>query len=192
VDKWITHLSSDDQTLRMMALSMLRLFGDLARPALPALKQHLTDDDPYFRLSVAGAIGAIAPEDTEALPVLIEGLSSPVALNRATACEFIGERRNKSVVLNVTPLLHDDEFIVRFAAAKAIGRTFNNWLHAIAMCIGMLKNADESKRAIGASALFCIRRHAKRHVDLLRMAIVDAPWDVRLDIEEVIGVLSTV
>jgi HEAT repeat protein len=86
-------------------------------------------------------------------------------------------------------LLSDPEFIVRFATAKAIGRTFNNWFHATAVCIAMLKDGNESNRAMGAECLLSVRRHVKDDLDMLKQALVDAPWDVRLDIEEVLAEL---
>jgi HEAT repeat protein len=134
-------------------------------------------------------LSKISPEDPSAAPVLVKGLSDPNDLHRAAACEFLGEMRHKSAVLNTMALFGDPDFMVRFAAARAVGRTFGNWLHAAAMCVEMLKDANETNRAMGAECLLRIRRYAYDHLDLLTMALVDAPWDVRLDIEEVLEIL---
>jgi HEAT repeat protein len=186
----IERLTDEDHLVRNSAVWCLMEFGDAGRPAIPALKRLLDDDcEPYFRLGVAGAISRIAPEDPAALPVLIEGLRNPLGIHRATACEFLGERRNKKGVLNAMTLLSDPEFSVRFAAGVAVGKTFNNWLHAVAVCVAMLKDADWITRRAGKECLMSLGPHAKADMDLLTMAIVDAPWEVRLDLEEALDEL---
>ncbi len=63
-------------------------------------------------------------------------------------------------------------------------------MHATAMCVEMLKDSSETSRVIGAECLLSIRRYVRDHLDLLEMAIADdAPWDVRLDIEEILAEL---
>jgi HEAT repeat protein len=180
----------DDLLVRISAVWCVKNFGESARPAIPALMRLIDDhDEPYLRLSAAGAISKIAPEVSEALSVIIEALTDPVPLHRAIACEFLGERRHKTAVLKTMTLLSDPEFTVRFAAAEAIGRTFNYWMHAVAVCVAMLKDGDETNRCVGAECLLSVGRYVKNDLDLLTMAMVDAPWDVRLDIEEVLDAL---
>lgn len=150
LESLIADLSSSDRLRRSNAVWSLMDFGDAARSAIPALKQLLGDQaEPYIRISAAGAITRIAREDPSALPVLVDGLRDPVGLHRATACRFLGERRNKSAVLSAMTLLSDPEFSVRFAAGVAVGQTFNNWFHAVAVCVGMLKDEDEQNRCAG-------------------------------------------
>ena len=186
----IERLTDEDLLVRNSAVWALMEFGDAARPAIPGLKRLLDDHaDHRLRLGVAGAISRIAPEDPVALPVLIEGLRNPLGIHRATACEFLGERRNKKGVLNAMTLLSDPEFSVRFAAGVAVGKTFNNWLHAVAVCVAMLKDADWITRRAGKECLLSLGAHAKPDMDLLKMAIVDAPWEARLDLEEALDEL---
>ena len=190
VDSLIADLADPDRLLRNNAVWALIDFGDAARPAIPALKLFLEDrSEPYIRLSAAGAISKIAPEDPSALPVIVDGLRDPVGIHRALACELLGERRNKSGVLNAMTLLSDPEFSVRFAAGVAVGKTFNNWLHAVAVCVAMLKDGDEQNRCVGKESLLSLGPHAKADMDLLKMALNDVPWDVRLDIEEALDEL---
>jgi len=190
IDSLIADLGNPDRMLRHKAVLRLRKLGDAARPAIPALKLLLNDnDESNLKIIVAGAISKILPEDPSALPVLVQGLSDPVGLHRAAAVEFLGERRSKSAVLNAMTLLSDEDFLVRFATGKAVGRTYGNWFHAVAVCVAMLKDGGETNRAIGGECLLNIRRQAQDHLDLLTMAIADADWDVRLDIEEVLAQL---
>jgi HEAT repeat protein len=186
----IERLTDDDRLVRNSTVWALMEFGEAARPAIPALKRLLDDHtEPYIRLGVAGAISRIAPEDSAALPVLIEGLRNPLGIHRATACELLGERRNKTGVLKAMALLSDPEFSVRFAAGVAVGKTFNYWFHAVAVCIAMLKDADWITRRAGKECLLSLGAHAKADMDLLKMAIVDAEWDVRIDLEEALDEL---
>lgn len=54
-------LQSRDAKLRQAAADVLARFGPRAAPALPALRQKLTDHDEYVRLSVHAALDAINP-----------------------------------------------------------------------------------------------------------------------------------
>lgn len=183
----VERLSDEDRQVKHLAVRALKRLGEAARPALPALKRLMEDQtEPYLRLIAAGTISRIAPEDPTSLAVIVEGLKHPVGLHRAAACEFLGERRSKSPVLNAMTLLSDEEFVVRFAAAKAIGKTFNNWMHAVAVCVAMLKDGNETNRLMGRECLLSIRRYVKDDLDLLTMGLTDVPWEVRLDIEEVL------
>lgn len=186
----IERLSDTDTQVQISAVMALQRFREAARPAVSVLKRFLADGtEAYLRLSAAGAISRIAPEDPTSLPVIIEGLRDPSGMHRAAACEFLGERRSKKAVLSAMTLLSDREFVVRFAAAKAIGNTFNNWFHAVAICTSMLKDSQATNRSIGAQYLLSIGRHVKQDLDLLTMAISEVPWDVRIDIEEVLAAL---
>lgn len=190
IDALIADLSSPDRVARINAVWSLKKLGDAARPAVPALKRLLDDDtETYMQIVAAGVISRITPEDPAALPVLVQGLSHSEGLHRAAAIEFLGERRSKSAVLNAMPLLSDPDFIVRFATGKAIGMTFNNWFHAVAVCVAMLKDGNETNRAMGGECLLSIRRYVRDDLDMLQMAMKDAPWDVRLDIEEILAEL---
>jgi hypothetical protein len=86
-------------------------------------------------------------------------------------------------------LLSDDDFLVRFATGKAIGKTFGNWMHAVAICVAMLKDENATNRAMGGECLLSIRRYVGDHLDLLTMAMADVSWQARLDIEQVLAEL---
>lgn len=186
----IADLASSDRQVRMEAIWILKKFGESAQPAIPALKVVMADTtEPYFQIMAAGAITRIDPTDPAPTPVLVAGLKDEVSLHRVAAIEFLGERRSKTAVLNAMTLLSDDDFLVRFATGKAIGRTFNNWMHAVAVCVAMLKDENATNRAMGGECLLSIRLYVGDHLDLLTMAIADVSWQARLDIEEVLAEL---
>jgi HEAT repeat protein len=190
LDSLIADLDSPDRLLRNKAIRSLKKLGDAARPAIPALKLVMADTtEPYLQIISAGAVSKIAPEDPAPTPVLVAGLKDAEGLHRAAAIEFLGERRSKTAVLNAMTLLSDPDFIVRFATGKAIGKTFGDWLHAVAVCVTMLKDQNATNRAMGGECLLSIRRQAQDHLDLLTMAMADAPWEARLDIEAILAEL---
>jgi HEAT repeat protein len=157
---------------------------------LKRLLDELTE--PYLRLCAAGAISKIDPEDADAVAVLVQGLSDASMSHRTIACEFLGDGRNNRAVLNVMPLLGDPAYSVRFAAAEAIGRVFDDWLCAVGVCIAMLGDDDEIVRQAGAECLLGIGRPARAHLNLLKMAMLNAPWQARLDMEEALDALRRI
>ena len=187
---FIADLASSDRQVRMEAIWTLKKFGDAARPAIPALKLVMADTtEPYLQIIAAGSISRIAPEDRSPTPVLVQGLTDAVSLHRVAAIEFLGERRSKTAVLNAMPLLSDEDFLVRFATGKAIGRVVGDYFHAVTICVAMLQDDNETNRAMGGECLLSIRRYVGDHVDLLTMAIAGCSWQARLDIEQVLAEL---
>ena len=190
LDTLIADLASPDRQVRMEAIWTLKKFGDAARPAIPALKIVMADtSEPYLQIMSAGTISRIAPEDPSPTPVLVQGLKDAVSLHRVAAIEFLGERRSKTAVLNAMPLLSDEDFLVRFATGKAIGKVVGDYFHAVAVCVAMLKDDSETNRVMGAECLLSIRRYVGDHLDLLTMALADSSWQARLDIEQVLAEL---
>lgn len=188
IEHLIADLTSFDRLIRLEAIWTLKKFGEAARSAVPALKVVMADKtEPYLQIMAAGAINRIDPTDPAPTPVLVQGLKDSISLHRVAAIEFLGERRSKTAVLNAMTHLSDDDFLVRFATGKAIGKTFGDWMHAVAVCVAMLKDENATNRAMGGECLLSIRRQAQNHLDLLTMAMAEASWEVRLDIEEVLA-----
>ena len=192
IEALIADLASPDRLVRSEAIYSLKEIGVPARSSVPALKRVMNDgSEPFLQIVAAGAVGAIARDDSDAVPVLVAALDDPIGFHRATACELLGERRHKSGVLCTMKVLNDEVFSVRFAAAEAIGLTFGNWLHAVAICVAMLKDADTSIRAVGVESILGIKKFVQNDLDLLQMAVADASWESRLDIEEVLAQLRS-
>ncbi len=178
-------LTDEDRSVVVTAMFALKRLAQFARSALPTLKVLMANHEPHLRIVAAGTIGKIAPEDPSTVPILVAALDDPNSLNRAAACEFLGERRH-SAVLNTMKLLNDPDFLVRFAASKAYSKFTGDWMHAVAICVAALKDDNETNRAIAAECLLSIRRFVGDHIDLLTMALADCSWQSRLDIEEVL------
>lgn len=186
----IEAVADPDQLVRIAAAHCLEKFGPQAVDAVPGLRRLMDDThERFIRIIAAGAIRHIVPKDPVALAVLVEALGDPVGIHRSTGCEYLGETGDRDSVLRVMPLLSDPEFPVRFAAGVAIGRKFNHWFHAVAVCVAMLKDADELIRTMGKECMLSLGPHAKADIDLLTMAMVDAAPDVRLDMQETLDEL---
>ena len=190
LDTLIADLASPDRLLRMEAIWTLKKLGESARPAVPALKVVMADtSEPYLQIMAAGTVTRIAPEDPAPTPVLVAGLKDEVSLHRVAAIEFLGERRSKTAVLNAMTLLSDEDFLVRFATGKAIGKVVGDYFHAVAVCVAMLKDENATNRAMGGECLLSIRHYVGDYLDMLTMAMADVSWQARIDIEELLAEL---
>lgn len=178
-------LSDDDLNVVVTAVLALKRLSHFARSALPALKLLMRDKDEYLQIVAAATIGKISPEDPSTIPILVAGLDSSNPVHRASSCEFLGDRLH-SAALNTMNLFGDSNFTVRFAATKAYSRFTGDWLHAVAVCVEMLKDDNETNRVMASACLLSIRHYVGDHLDLLKMALNDVSWQARIDIEQVL------
>ena len=186
-ERLIRNLGESDVVVRCNALWSLKEMGTKAKPALPSIKPFLQNHaEPYLQIVAAGAIGSIDRSDVEAVSVLIAALNDPKPIHRSTACQFLGEIRHRTGVQAAVKLFTDDSFLVRFEAAKAYGLTFGNWLHAIGICLDMLKDNDDTNRLVGAENLLELKPHIQNDLDVIAVAISTASWESRIDLEEVL------
>lgn len=187
IERLIKNLGESDVVVRCNALWSLKEMGAKAKPALPSIKPLLQDHaEPYLQIVAAGAIDAIDRSNKEAVSVLIAALDDPKPIHRSTACQFLGEIRHKTGVQAAVKLFTDDSFLVRFEAAKAYGLTFGNWLHAIGICLEMLKDSHETSRLVGTENLLELKPYIQDDLDVVAMAISTASWESRIGLEEVL------
>ncbi len=179
-------LTDEDRSVVVAAMFALKRLAPFAQSAIPALRVILTNSrEPYFQIVAAATIGKIAPENPDCIPILVAALDDPNSLNRATGCEFLGERRH-SAVLNTMKLFNDPDFLVRFAASKAYSKFTGDWMHAVAVCVAMLKDDNKTNRAMATACLLSIRHYIRDHLDLLTMAIEDTQGETRVNLEELL------
>lgn len=185
INSLISDLNNADREIRIEAISELKELGAAAQSSIPALKIVMFDTtDRYLQVLAAGSVSKIDSSDPSPTPILVQGLKE--SETRLASIEFLGDRRSKTAVLNAMSLLSDDDFLVRFATGKAIGKVSGDYFHAVAVCVAMLKDENETKRVIGGQCLLSIRRYVGDHLDLLTMAMADVPWESRIDLEEVL------
>jgi HEAT repeat protein len=183
----IADLRHPASTKRIIAACALRNLGHQARVALPELRRLLDDKaDPHIPVYAAGAISRIAPEDSSAIPVLFRGMRSCVGSVRQIACDFLGDVPGMTALDFVTVLIDDPDILVRFAAARAIGKLSGRWSFAVRVAISQLKAPERLVRAAGHANLLDLGSHSKAAVPQLKKCLSYVPWQVRLDIEEVL------
>jgi HEAT repeat protein len=87
-------LTDPNAANRAVAAYALGRIGPGAKAALPSLQEELSSDDPLVRVASAYALVNIAPQSEPivraAIPVLVQGLQSPVAAARRGSAEALG------------------------------------------------------------------------------------------------------
>jgi HEAT repeat protein len=185
----IERLADSEHNVVVMAMIALKRLAQFARSAIPEIKRVLADtSDSHLRIVAAATLGKIDPTAPDSIPILVAALNDPESINRAVACEFLGERKH-SAAMNTMKLFNDPDFVVRFAAAKTYSKWTGDWLHAVAVCVAILKDDNATNRAMATACLLSIRHYIGDHLDLLTMAMADCSWQARLDIEEVLAEL---
>ena len=80
-----------DNNVRLAALTTLQLMGPLARPALPALAQAVTQGDSEVRVATMATLLTIGGDDAKiAVPGLIQSLTASDPRVRRAAAESLG------------------------------------------------------------------------------------------------------
>ena len=121
----IEGLKQDDNGARLAAVQNLGSVGVPARPAVPELKQRLSDKTPEVALEAAIVLTEIASSDAaESIPVLITGVKSEneVAATRAARALSVHGLAAKSAVPELVKRFAAKTPQLRIAAAEAAGR----------------------------------------------------------------------
>jgi HEAT repeat protein len=91
----IKSLDDSNASNQAVAAYALGKIGPAAKAGLPRLQEELTSADPLVRVASAFALVHVAPNNEplarSAVPVLVQGLASPVAAARRGAAEALGE-----------------------------------------------------------------------------------------------------
>lgn len=168
--------------------------GEAARPALPALKK-LLNDEPLISIGAAGVIVQIESANEAAMSVLIAGLNDDFSLHISMSCIFLGKLGAEAqfAVPLLMQLLNHEWNTVRCDAAEAIGWITGDWSKLVCICIGLLNDDDWLVRYLGEEYLLLVSKHSKDAIlSSLRVAVDVVPWEVRLEVEDVIEKLTAV
>lgn len=185
----IERLSDKEHNVVVMAMLALKRLSRFAQSAISEIRRVLADtSDSHLRIVAAATLGKIDPTDPDSIPLLVASLNDSESINRAAACEFLGERRH-SAAMNTMKLFNDPDFVVRFAASKAYSKWTGDWLHAVAVCVAMLKDDNATNQAMATACLLSIRHYIGDHLDLLQMAIEDTQGETRVNLEQLLNQL---
>jgi HEAT repeat protein len=139
------------EEVRAQAVVTLGQIGPPARAALPALVAAF--DDTAVRWQLADALGSIAPEAPEVVPVLMRGLkdeSSSVRWRAASALDHVSSP-GPELVAALAAATSDVSENVRLASLKALSKTKAPSLTAL--CVRALKDPDSRVRSKAAEVL---------------------------------------
>jgi HEAT repeat protein len=117
-------LADPNATIRGSAAGVLALLGPRAKAGVPALKTALNDKDLQVRWRVADALRLIG-EGEMTVPTWIDLLGnkhSEVRMKALTALGEIGAHARASESAIIAALKTEDRFVLRGAAAEALGR----------------------------------------------------------------------
>lgn len=98
--------------------------ANIGPPALPVLREALTNRNIYGRECIPFALGHIAGDKRPHLPVLLDSLRDPDPSVRSAAVQVLGilQMEEDTVVPALVPLIRDPDLLVRRQTARALGR----------------------------------------------------------------------
>jgi hypothetical protein len=117
-------LRADESRDRIAAAEELAHLGGEARPAIPALRRALGDDNPSVAQAVARALLLVDPEDRQGMETLVACLKNArtdVRANAATTLARAGLRA-RGALPELLRAVGDDDGEVRGAVASALGQ----------------------------------------------------------------------
>lgn len=122
LEEWLRKLESRDPNDRINACMALEKMGPSARPAIPALRQALGDDEVTVRILAASALGGLGPDAATAVPDLVAALQDKNEYVRVFAVTALGKigahaRESTGALRNA---LDDPNALVRSQAEWAL------------------------------------------------------------------------
>jgi HEAT repeat protein len=170
-------LESADRLARWEAAKALGELGVGARDAIPALAARLADPEVAVRHAALWALVKIGPDS---IPALSQALRAPAAqarmLRRPVALEL---GRLGGIEPLAEALAHDEQGIVRQAAAEALGKLGPPAKSAVPALIGALeKDPWPAVRRFAAESLGWLGPDAKEAVPALAQAAQDPKEDM--------------
>ena len=126
-------------------------FGEVARPALPALVGYLSDDEAGSNAIIA--VGRIGDPDGLAAAELRRIVAAEASRYRGLAASALGELHASEAVTDIASALADDRTQTRILAARALGEIGSAAGDAVPALAALLEDDDGQVRAPAATAL---------------------------------------
>jgi HEAT repeat protein len=180
-------LQDQDLEVRIIAETVMGVFGAEAKAAVPALILNLKHEYSIVRWNAASALGSIGSDAEAAVPALIERLKDEnvnVRSFSASALGFIGKKA-KVAIPSLVELLKDREASVRGNAAYALANICNNnvinieYKPALPALMTALKDQDDTVRAGAATSLEYLAKDHEVVVPALIATLKDKSGKVR-------------
>ena len=89
--EWLRKLESRDSNDRISACMALEKMGPAARPAIPALRRTLRDEEVTVRILAASTLGGLGPDAATAVPDLVAALQDKNEYVRVFAVTALGK-----------------------------------------------------------------------------------------------------
>jgi HEAT repeat protein len=148
-------LQSDDDPIKMAALSALGRIGPPARAVIADLKNLCTAAGPALQPAACAALIKISGDPAEALPMLLEGLQHPDETVRKESIEHLGllQTLARPTLSPLLPCLQDPAPAVRAACALALVRIDPQGTQITDALLPLLQDAEPEPRINAAIAL---------------------------------------
>lgn len=180
--------NAPESEVRVRAADILFQMKKDAAPAGTALVQALGDPDGFVREASIKAIGALAPDVQDAVPVLIKLFPKDLAIRTVSNFKQSGAKAVPALI----PLLSHEDPVIRWNAGRTLGKIGELSVTAIP---GLIKQMQDDKEPLvrehAAEALGDIGPKAAEHdpavVPALAKALKDSDQGVRRDAVRSLG-----
>lgn len=173
----LARIESSNPAEQSRAVLGFEALGDEGRHALPSLMKLLEIERTSF--PAARSIAAIGPV---AVPILTNGLTSPVTFIRNNSARALGRLRTEGrvAVPALVRVLNDEDDDLRYFATRALGNLAAEPGQAVPALVDWLADPNVEVRRIAARSLGQFHGHASGAVPALRRALKKDEESVKL------------
>lgn len=175
-------LNDPDPAVRLATVDVLEMFGDAAKPAVPALIRAMSDRDLFVRWAAGRTLGKLAPfAAAEVVPALAKLLRDPdldLRLAAAAALERFGPDA-KAAIPALGRSVTEGDAEIRRAAMLALAAIGPEAKTAVPSLAAALANDNPRVRRTAAEVLSRLGQSARAAEGALRQAMNDSDPDVR-------------
>jgi HEAT repeat protein len=185
-------LKDADENVRGACGAAIGSYGGAAGEAIPILISMLHDSSTYARLTAAESLGKIAtkiPEDTLAVPALIESLQDKDAQVRrftAVGLQALGDRAAPAIPALLTAL-NNPSAEVRQQIVQTLGRLVTKSADIVPALTRAARDPDSSVRSSALAALGDSGMLARPAIPVLGQMIHDKDEGIRANAVDALG-----